>query len=293
MKKVNSIQLILSSIIITLLLVSFINGTDIPWLNGQLNGPVIVKMTKEINGVNGRTLEGEYENNQKVGVWKLYDEEHNLLQTRKYNCDFDYSIIKDNKVVSTVTTMRRGSDKLYAHDELQANNIASSQRIWKIINPESLKNNNMLNYSLARIEFNEFTAYTNEDLSEKDLNNTADKVDFSKITNIRIMGDWYFESKKRIAQYEILAISPVLEDDSTTLWYYYPDLRKSLSKIEVESLNRMVLNLDDLLCLGDYPSTFYKVEGLPDEAFSDDMKDIQTKAILEDLLRMEAALWIK
>jgi len=250
-------------------------------------------MDKPIHNVTERSLEGQYRNNQKVGVWKLWDKDHKLLQTREYDNNLEYSIIKNDKVVSSSPQLSRNTDGLYDHGELHESDIAYALRLWKNFSEEYIQSNSMLTYSLSIIPFNDFKAYYDDELRHADSTNIAKSKDYSSVYNLRILGDWYYDKKRGLSQFEIIAISPIFDEDTTELWFYYPEMRKALSEIQVESSNEHVFNLDDLLYLSDYGSNIYQVEGAPNTTLEEDKQELQTKAMYEKLLMVEAANWLK
>ncbi len=284
-------------IIIPLIIISAFcipsSSKDIPFQAGILNGEFSVTMNQTINKVSGRTIEGQFKNNQKFGTWKLWDKNHKLLQERIYKNNFEYSIVKDKKEIAYKYPLKRNEQGIFPFREVVETDIQFAQRIWKIIPEEYLKSSTRLDYTMQRIDFTSAQAYLNDELSKKDSTNQLQSLNFSMMIGLRIMGDWFYDSKYKISTYQILAISPVIENDDRQFWFYYPDLRLSNSHVEAESELRIINNLDDVFFFNDYPSLIYKVENIEDSSFPENALLDSTMSNIEYRLMVEAAYWVK
>ena len=118
------------------------------------------------------------------------------------------------------------------------------------------------------------------------------QIDWSQLKEIQIMGDWFYNSNRKLSEYRVLAISPVpMDSNIKQIWYYYPDIRSTLAKLQVESENPMIHNLDDIFYFGEYPYLIYKVENMEDTAFEKSKLADETQKILQENLMIEAAYW--
>lgn len=296
MKNLQSLSLnavIIIIVVISSAFTSIITFSDIPFQEGILNGDFSVTMNKSVNKISDRTLEGQFKNNQKVGSWKLFDKDHKLLQERIYKNNFEYNIIKDKKEVESKYPLVRNENGIFPSPDLKEEDIVFAQKLWKIITPEYLETNISLGYAIGLIDYTSFQAYTNYDLTKKDSTNQISTVNFSNLMGLRIMGDWYYDTNRKISGFQVLAISPVINEDDRQFWFYYPDMRLSNSKIEAESNNRIVNNLDDIIFFGDYPSLIYMIEDISNKTIPSDLMESSTLNNTEYRLMIEAAYWLK
>ena len=257
--------------------------SSIPWGNGLLNGKLIIHCQDTLNGFSGYTLQGRFRNNQKVGLWKLWDANHKLIAERVYQNNFEY-IAKNSNLR---TTLNRDVNGQLIFPKIEEKDVAVSQRVWKMITFNQMRNNKAFAIAIQQIDLSEFTAYRSDEL--------RDTINIHKsmhsIHAIKIMGDWFFDSKKNISSFYILAISPNYTKQSNGAWYYYPEIRRKMAMIKIEDKNAMIHNLDDLFFLGSYPSITYKTESIGNKAFKKKDYEQETINTLLYQFTIESTLW--
>jgi len=270
-----------------------LSNQPLPWENGILDGSFELKMDHNINKVSDRKLEGSFVNNQKAGVWKLYNKKNQLIQKRVYKNNFEYTLVEKDKESTSDFKLKRTKDDFYQYDSISEHDVAYVRRMWLVINDSLLYQAQNLLRVFPQIELKKIAAYTSDDLKTKSDNKRDKQIDWSRAKELQIMCDWFYNSKLKFSEYRVLAISPVPMDSSLNqVWYYYPDLRTLFAKIQVESDNPMIHNLDDLFYFGEYPYLIYKVENMENKAFDKNKLVEETQKILKENLMIEAAYWV-
>jgi hypothetical protein len=270
-----------------------LSNQTLPWEYGILDGDFELKMDHPINKVSGRTIEGSFRNNQKEGSWKLFDKNHKLIQKRIYKNSFEYTLIEKDKEVASSFKLKRGKDDYYLYDTVAEKDVASSRRMWLVINDTMLYQAQNISRVLFLIDLAKISAYKSDKLETKVEKKELKLIDWSHLREIQIMGDWFYNSKRKLSEYRILAIRPVPSDSNIgQVWYYYPDLRSSFAQLQVESENPMIHSLDDLFYFGEYPYLIYMVENVEEKAFEKNKLEEETIKVLKENILTEVAFWI-
>jgi hypothetical protein len=259
---------------------------QIPYENGVLNGPIeinlpYIKGSKQSDG----QLTGQYIQNQKVGVWKLYNKSHKLLVQRNYKNNFEYSI---ETRTSDNLKLKRDKENLYVYSEVEEKNVGASLRIWRNISPQLMENNPEISMAIANMDLNGIKAFTSCDLRRE----VKDVDLIMPFSELRIMGDWFYNTQLGRAEYRVLAISPLNNmTKKPPVWFYYPDVRERLQQFPIHTNDSLIQNLDDLFFIGGYPYEVFKIESLDNESFNKQERRKETIKTIERTLILEASLW--
>ena len=260
--------------------------SQIPYENGMLNGAIEINLPY-LNGSDQSDgqLTGQYVKNQKVGVWKLYDKSHKLLVERNYKNNFEYSI--ETKIADNLK-LKRDKKNQYVYSEVEEKNIGASLRIWKTITTQHMEINPELGMAIANMDLNGINAYTTYELRTE-----VKSIDLiMPFSELRIMGDWFYNTQLGRAEYRVLAISPINnETKRPPVWFYYPDVRERLQQFPIHTNGSLIQNLDDLLFIGEYPYEVSKIESLDNEVFNKQDRHKETIKTIEKTLILEASLW--
>lgn len=283
-----------SWVIFTLLGLLLISATTIdknvfPWNNGFLNGPIQITLTQ---GAKGK-LQGNFKNNQKTGTWILYDKKGKVLQERTYENNFEYyTKLADGKEY-TSPELTRNSKGVYEYATINEKDVSLARRLWLTMDNKMIYTNSNIYRVLSQIELSKQKAYASDALDKEVDPKLALKNDFNEMEELQIMVDFFYDNNRKLSECRVLALNPVMQDTSIQeVWYYYPDLRNTFAKIQVESENPMINNLDDLFFFGEYPYLIYKVENVQDTSFARD-KSLSSNTVneIKKLLEAEALLW--
>jgi len=258
----------------------------IPYENGMLNGAIEINLPY-LNGSDQSDgqLTGQYIQNQKVGVWKLYDKSHNLLVQRNYKNNFEYSI--GTKMADNLK-LKRDKKNQYVYSEVEEKNVGASIRIWRNITTQHMEANPELGMFISSIDLNGIKAYDTYDLKRE-----TKRVELiMPFSELRIMGDWFYNTQLKCAEYRVLAISLISSQSKRPpVWFYYPDVRERLQQFPVHTNDSLVQNLDDLFFIGGYPYEVSKIESLDNETFNKQERRKETIKAIEKTLILEASLW--
>ncbi len=267
-------------------------NSSLPWENGMLNGKIEVTMNHTINKVSSRSIEGELQNNQKKGSWKIFNKKHKIIQERFYLNNYEYTLkTKDGEVASSYKLERNDKD-CYIYDSIAEENVAYSRRMWLVIPDSMLYTHPNFGRVMYQVDLTKQKAYSSYELKETLSSKNTALSDLGEMKELRIMGDFFYDNKRKLSEFRVLAISPLMNDSNIKeSWYFYPDLRTDFAKIQVESENPMIFNLDDLFFFGEYPYLIYKVENVEDVAFDQNKLMEETLTVLKENLMIEAAYW--
>lgn len=263
--------------------------TILPWKNGILNGPF------EINLKQGskEKLEGNFKYNQKSGQWTLFDKKGKVIQKRSYDNNFEYTTLLANGKEYSSPELVRDSKGSYEYAAIIEKDISFSRRLWLTMNNDMIYSNPNFYRILSQMDLVKQKVYSNYELQEEVDPKVAKKSNFEEMDELQIMGDYFYDNKRKLSEFRVLALSPIMSDTSIQeVWYYYPDMRISFAQIQVESENPMIYNLDDVFFFGEYPHLIYKVENIQDTSFvKDHSLPSNTINELHNLLEVEAQMW--
>ena len=275
-----------AAIIVSAFTIPFKNN-KIPWERGILNGEISIHVR---NGFKypGYRLEGYYQENQRMADWKLFDKDGNLLQSRTYINNFNYETDAFQQ-----KPIRRNESGYFEYPELSEKDIAYALRVHLVINEHLLNEHPELAVGLQDLNLKGLTAYKSSDLKNKMRQKEIPEYDFSQMNEIRLMGDFFYDKRRRVMAFLILGFSPVSrETNSPSAWYYFPDMRDRLSRIPITIEHPDIKSLDDYFFLMAYPYLIYKVEGGKEIPDSDNLQQELTYSTLEDLWMKEVSFWL-
>ncbi|HTB05903.1 MAG TPA: hypothetical protein VK806_03045 [Bacteroidia bacterium] len=244
---------------------------------------------------NGKKVaEGNYEYNNRVGDWKVWDSTGKLCIERTYKNNYEYKSILPKPLADTPRyTPRRNADGFYVYSKLTEKMIKYSQRTWSYVfdqdNPLFGTDNRLFKLIYSEIKRQHLIAYQ---FYYRDLDNTfSHPIDSAKIPlgsiDYKVIGfitkgDWFYDSSRAMLDYRTLGICPIallkhhikdsakevylkrnaFEYDCDTVglfWVYYPQIRPYLAKEKVknDSVPRRVENLDDVFFFNYYNSSIF------------------------------------
>ena len=258
--------------------------------NGMLNG-------KYISYKNGMKIaEGTFENNNRVGDWKVWDSTGNLKIERVYINEYEYKSILPKQLADTpLYTPKRNTEGYYAYPTLYVKEkvIIWSQRTWSYIynkvNPLLGNGNRLFRLMYSEIKQRNLIAYQyyNTDIDygfNKSLDSTKVPLD---TMDYRVIGyitkeDRFYDSSREVLDYRIISICPIAiinhrikdtikeaylkentfshsSDTVGLFWIYYPQIRKYLAteKVSCDTVPKQIQNLDDVFFWTYYNSSIF------------------------------------
>ena len=268
--------------------------------NGQIKG-IIYHENGMLEGsykswyINGKQkAEGQFVKNQKVGVWKVWDDSGVLRVSRKYEHNYRYeTLIANNENSEPLILKSRSIDSLHRDEQglieyyfVREKDVLVSQRSWRFI-PMNKTNDiifkDQLLFSIIKNGVEGSAGLNTYHPDYDQLNEEFERSEAIKMINdmsneligFKLKEDWWYDSNRQLSDIRIIAISPVVvnnvsKDTTNLFWIYYPELREilALNKVEIKGQD-LIQNLDDVFYFKKFSSFIYR-----DLQFSDEPERI-------------------
>lgn len=315
---------------LTILLFSF-NSSEVRIQKFE-NGQVAFETSIENGMFNGyyrsyykngkKKAEGIFKNNQRIGIWTVYDSLGQKRIVREYTNSFQFSILTSKSERGESVSLpekknyelARNKEDYYDYPEVLEKDIAVSKRIWRFIEPEPANSalfdkKELFDIIVKNItETKKLTAFDTESDEFKKEISIADvraQITNEKVAVIgyRIKEDWFYNSDWQLAEARIIGICPVVKAKSDgkqtdLFWIYYPELRSILASVKLSTTeDTLISTLEDILHFRHFSSCIYKESNVFDRKISDYKtgKEIHEEAekIEMDILDLEHDIWIE
>jgi hypothetical protein len=244
-------------------------------LDGRLDGAFNVYNADTSSGKKRILAEGHIKNNCRSGIWKIYHPKNigEVVLEREYTSLFRYKMTKypmqNNSLVGFIHNNLNpylGFDSLNCRklDYISAANVQQSNRFWRELTKE--KNALLFSERLTK-EWNKIMQDENVKIYGTDdfkyvLEERPVNISTESIISFRIKEDYVFDKNRLIGEYRILGLAPVIYDSLTREnreigWFYYPQIRSSLVKVNLEFENEQI-NVDEVFLNRIFSSFVYK-----------------------------------
>jgi hypothetical protein len=233
--------------------------------NGMLNG-------KYQSFYPDETLksEGSYANNQRTGIWSIYDKKGNLILKRDYQNNFTFTQLypdlpKDESIrllESCSFIPQRNSDGFYDYRKIYENDIQFSKKVVCVVFPDEnigvLDAENFLNMICENKDLDDFKVYEvfKSYAASKSNIETADN---KKIIAFKFTEEYVFDLKTQAMESRVIFICPVVKDLKTGKvlsdnWFYFPSLIKYIAKFECakDKSTDLLKNMSDAFYFDSY-----------------------------------------
>jgi gliding motility associated protien GldN len=137
-----------------------------------------------------------------------------------------------------------------------------------------------------------------------DYKEVINQLDYNKVNQFRIMEDWYFDEQTSTMKVRIIVIAPIFEKEVAgqiislpMYWIYYPDIRKSLAKIETFNPKNDAIKLtwDDIFEMRYFSSYITKESNVYDRTISTYSNGIdallEAEKIKNEMINKEQDIW--
>lgn len=265
----------------------------VTYQDGLKNGPYSLKNLRTND-----ELHGNYEHNQKNGVWTW-----NMSDGKTVNIDYENSLTVKELITIQKDGVKNKQAPKRPYSITKENGMIKYPAISDeeiIVSKESLEfiplndNNSALFDNLEILDFMKtgyaegtLKLYNNWKLaSSYDGNFEGDALAGLKIRRLN-----YFSDKTLSVESRIIAICPVVKDEnklSNLAWVYFPDIRQHLSKQKTSTPNSEIKTIDDLLFYEGFESFYYA-----DNADVEETKIDLTLDTLEELKKSSKAARIE
>ncbi|MCH2233561.1 MAG: hypothetical protein MK078_04850 [Crocinitomicaceae bacterium] len=234
--------------------------------------------SKENVTSSNKIIEGEYYYNQRKGIWNRYNEKGELIVSRLYYSNTEFSDLLKEKTYNVFLAQlndqfsKPGAERrneLFIYDFVREADVYSSKRLWRQISLDSnsiLKENwpELLNEIKSSIEKENLVVYGKKSDQFKNVLTKKEGLALFdsevKITGFIIKEDHFLDRKRNVADVRIIGLAPVMTNGNKLCWFYYPQFRQTLSKIQV---NKMYFqHLEDVFHFRFFNSEIIKESGL-------------------------------
>jgi hypothetical protein len=271
--------------------------------NGQLDGDFNV--FKKLNNEKIPLVKGEMKNNCRIGYWTVYDENetNKIALQRLYHSPLEFEQLipkpSTNKLVSFVQSeinpplgLDKDGCKKYAY--VTSADFIFSKRLYREI---LFENNTFSPDEIIKslddaLEKKEIICYDTSNFTVVSDNNPLRNFE-KEIIGFRIKEDFFFDKNRKLSETRILGLAPIYFDSITSqkkeiCWFYYPQIRKILVKLNDSRLNS---NMDNLFLERNFYGEIYKTADKFDREEDDDLGSY-FKSIDIDLLMTEHDIWL-
>jgi len=263
--------------------------------NGLLNG----KYQSFYKNNNQKKAEGYFKNNNRSGVWTVWDKNGNIVAQRNYKSPYNFEQLVPNKPQPLKYTPKYNSDKYLEYFQLKEKNIVWSKKVYSIISPENnpilFTNNTLNNVLIENIKNENIQIYSDDEFSKK-LNINEIKLD-DNIEYYLIKEAWLYDKERALFEKRIIGLRPKFKNSKTSFWIYFPSTRKYLAqqKIVVNNSIKNIKSLDDLFFFNYYSSNILSEMNIfyTDET-KETIRDIEKKSsndIEINIIEIEHDIW--
>ncbi len=283
--------------------------------NGKLNGKYVSHYR------NGQVkAEGKFENNQRIGIWSVYDTTGKLVMSRDYKNSFVYERIFPAKEKTgpaslfdtAIYSLDYKSEGYIDYFPLKERMVLYSSRIWRSIyagdNPILFENDLLYStlYNHVTDSTKESYCSFDEGFNQKMKGSELEKFspDEYSIHSFKIMEDSFYDNERCISETRIIGICPVgihkkTKDTTDLFWAYYPYVRKSLAgvKMDKKTFPESIKTLDDIFFFRYFFGEIDKESNVFDKTVKEsvripDLYNSERQRIEIGLLETEHDIWL-
>lgn len=257
--------------------------------------PVIEFYEQSIHGAyesfheNGQTkAKGNFYYNRRIGDWKTFDKEGDVLVQRFYDSLGNVKVLmpntSDDKAVKLLDKPRyqieRDTAGSYIWEYIHEGDVVWSKRVWSFLseehNPTLFGVNwiavlNRVNNQEYLSTSKELTVYKDDDFREFYKEEEQIETQNLIIHGIGLKKDYLYDISSRKMHQRVIGVTLFTEDTITKrhkefVLYYPTDLRSFLVKYPINHADSLIENLDDLFFFNAYNEIIYKEESWKDNS---------------------------
>ena len=253
--------------------------------NGMLNGKYISYYP---NGI--KKSEGQYVNNQRQGIWSVWDAHGKKRVERDFRDAFTFTTVNAWDSMGMILTIAPQNNAPYnIYDQklgykpwypITEKEVGFSKRLWRTASPDSavnktiFENGRLYKALLKGLKDQSIKCYTDDECQHAMDAGKLPAYEKTNISALRIKEDVFYNKTTRLAEIRIIGIgfeSKTGENKSTTLcWFYFPDIRDFLAKQMLPGpLGKDILNLENIFTERYFSSSVYKESNVFDREIAD------------------------
>jgi hypothetical protein len=257
---------------------------------------------------------GQFAYGQRTGEWKVWDENGNLAESRKYTNNLMYQPSGESGS-NPALKYERNADGVYPYRTLSEPDVLFYKPVVSVIlpddNPYLFNGEPFLRLMKSNREAQAFDIVNVYDRFQETSSDMA--FENKKIIGFKIMQEFVYDSIRRMMEPRIVYIAPVLLDVITeklhhNLWYDFQNIYPAMAdvSVDVSGFTPEITNLADLffwkaytyrlVSIADHDKWSDLLSDIPDTAFAqkstmDDMINNSLEKRVR-LLETEHDLWI-
>lgn len=204
-------------------------------LNGMFNGKVFI-----YNNNKTISIQGNFIDNQKTGIWIFNDSIGNLKYKRKYKNNYEFeNLLVKNDTIPKFKLIRNKNNNI-KFDNIKENEIYCGEvEYWFIennrINSRLFKEDIVFKSIKDYLKRDTIQIYTNSNFSEKltkgEIYKRLEKFKF-EVIGYKIKRFYNYNDKYKITETRLIGICPVIKSSEYSFlidlfWIYYPDFKES------------------------------------------------------------------
>ena len=264
--------------------------------NGLLNG----KYQSFYKSNNKKKAEGYFKNNNRSGVWTIWDKYGNIVAQRNYKSSYNFEQLVPDKPKPLKYTPKYNSDKYLEYFQLKEKNIVWSKKVYSIISPKNnpilFSNNTLNNVLFENIKNENIQIYSDDGFSNK-LN--INDFDINKNIEYYIVNEVFvYDSERALSEKRIIGISPKFKNSKKSFWIYFPSTRKYLAqqRVVVNNNIKYIKSLDDLFFYNYYSENILPVTNIfYTNEINETIRDIENESsndIEITIIEIEHDIWV-
>jgi hypothetical protein len=244
--------------------------------------------------------QGAMQGNMRFGEWQLFDSTSKLVMARNYETGYAWTQLFPI-TFQPVTSKALFAQKYSLFIDIQPDSVIMSARIWRFLpyrEQSPVFANNALLDTLIALRDRGTPAGEDDEMmvlsSMAEFHERLDKCNPQHhVIGYRVKEDWYYDAKKQMGVFGIIAICPVLyaknERDSIDIgWYAYDaKLRSKLSTMFYvpPAATGYPVGVEQTLFLRCFESDVYKTSNVKNYTFAQQFPDPRERAL--EMQRME------
>ncbi|HKK67924.1 MAG TPA: hypothetical protein VJ946_06915, partial [Bacteroidales bacterium] len=234
-----------------------------------------------------KRVSGLFAYGQRTGEWKVWDENGNLAESRKYTNNLMYQPSGESGR-NPAMKYKRNADGVYPYRSVSESDVLFYKPVVSVIlpddNPYLFNGEPFLRLMKSNCEAQDFDIVNVYDKFQK----VSSDISFEnkKIIGFKLMQEFVYDSSRHMMEPRILYIAPVLLDVITEklhhdLWYDFQAIYPAMADISVEvpGFSPEITNLADLfywqaytyrfIGIGDQDQWSGLLSDIPENAFAD------------------------
>lgn len=251
--------------------------------------------------------QGTMQGNMRYGEWQLFDSTGRLVMARGYETGYAWTQLFP--ITFTTVTSKTWFGKSYSlYTDIQPDSVLVSARFWRFL-PADEKSplfvtNKMFDTLVAMFDRGAIAAGADDEMkvlsSRAEFYERLDKCNPQHhVIGYRLKEDWYYDAKRQMGIFGIIAICPVLyaknERDSIDIgWFSYNGtLRSKLSTMFFvpKYQTGYPIGVEQTLFLRCFQSTVYKTSNANNYTIKQLFRDPKEQALEEQRMEIQPLEW--